>query len=59
MPGVVHVSLSEVLEVQGGPLPENDLWAILCQATEALQDLFLRGEGIVFIMYTIKHLVEY
>jgi len=46
MPGVsVQVALSETLEVLGSPLSETQLWALLCQTAEALQDLFLHGES--------------
>ena len=38
------VTLEEVLEVRGGPLHDNELWAILSLASEALQDIFLGGE---------------
>ena len=49
MPGLsLHVVLSEALEVRGGPLVEEELWAVLTQATEALQDLFLTGQFILF-----------
>ncbi|XP_013396442.1 tyrosine-protein phosphatase non-receptor type 13 [Lingula anatina] len=38
----VHVALSEALEVQGGPLREPQIWAVLCQTAEAIQDLFIK-----------------
>lgn len=37
------VTLEEVLEVRGGPLTEEELWAVLSQSCEALQDVFQRG----------------
>ncbi len=39
----LEVALSEALEVRGAPLQEEELWAVLTQATEALQDFFLTG----------------
>ena len=38
------VTLEEVLEVRGGPLHEQEVWALLCFSSEALQDIFLEGE---------------
>ena len=44
MPGLnVQVALSEALEVRGGPLRESEIWPVLTQTSEALQDLFLKG----------------
>ncbi|XP_034047388.1 tyrosine-protein phosphatase non-receptor type 13 isoform X2 [Thalassophryne amazonica] len=36
----MHVSLAEALEVRGGPLLEEEVWALLSQSAESLQDLF-------------------
>ncbi|XP_056289173.1 tyrosine-protein phosphatase non-receptor type 13 [Pseudoliparis swirei] len=36
----MHVSLAEALEVRGGPLQEEEVWAVLSQSAESLQDLF-------------------
>ncbi|XP_030880045.1 tyrosine-protein phosphatase non-receptor type 13 [Leptonychotes weddellii] len=36
----MHVSLAEALEVRGGPLQEEEIWAILNQSAESLQELF-------------------
>ncbi|GFS83111.1 FERM and PDZ domain-containing protein 2 [Nephila pilipes] len=41
----VQVSLHEVLEVRGQPLEEWELWGILFQTTQAVQDIFLRGQA--------------
>lgn len=41
----VPVSLGEVLE-NSSPLREADIWGVLCQGAEAIQDLFFRGEAI-------------
>ncbi|XP_022099878.1 tyrosine-protein phosphatase non-receptor type 13-like isoform X2 [Acanthaster planci] len=45
--GTVKVSVSDVLEVRGGPLNEEELWSVLCQSAKALQDVFLKGEAVV------------
>ncbi|KAK5852166.1 hypothetical protein PBY51_023658 [Eleginops maclovinus] len=36
----MHVSLAEALEVRGGPLQEEEVWAVLSQSAENLQELF-------------------
>ncbi|KAK5617687.1 hypothetical protein CRENBAI_001665 [Crenichthys baileyi] len=36
----MHVSLAEALEVRGGPLQEEEVWALLSQSTESLQERF-------------------
>ncbi|XP_037548200.1 tyrosine-protein phosphatase non-receptor type 13 [Nematolebias whitei] len=36
----MHVSLAEALQVRGGPLQEEEVWAVLSQSAESLQDLF-------------------
>lgn len=41
----VPVSLGEVLE-NSAPLREADIWGVLCQGAEAIQDLFFRGEAV-------------
>ncbi|XP_013358198.1 PREDICTED: tyrosine-protein phosphatase non-receptor type 13 isoform X12 [Chinchilla lanigera] len=41
----MHVSLAEALEVRGGPLQEEEIWAVLNQSAESLQELF-RKVGI-------------
>uniref|UniRef100_A0A8C7I259 Protein tyrosine phosphatase non-receptor type 13 n=1 Tax=Oncorhynchus kisutch TaxID=8019 RepID=A0A8C7I259_ONCKI len=38
----MHVSLAEALEVRGGPLQEEEVWAVLSQSAESLQELFRR-----------------
>ncbi|KAL4617322.1 tyrosine-protein phosphatase non-receptor type 13 isoform X9 [Arapaima gigas] len=48
---IMHVSLAEALEVRGGPLQEEELWAVLCQSAECLQELLRRdGSGLGFII---------
>ncbi|XP_063969005.1 tyrosine-protein phosphatase non-receptor type 13-like isoform X2 [Lytechinus pictus] len=42
----IQVSLSEVLQVRGGPLEEEELWSILCQSCKAIQDIFIQGRAI-------------
>lgn len=37
------MSLAEALEVRGGPLQEEEVWAVLSQSAESLQDLFHKG----------------
>lgn len=39
----MHVSLAEALEVRGGPLLEEEVWAVLSQSAESLQELFHKG----------------
>ena len=39
----VQVSLSDVLQVRAGALEEEELWSVLCQSAEAVQDIFIRG----------------
>ncbi|XP_047421829.1 tyrosine-protein phosphatase non-receptor type 13 isoform X11 [Sciurus carolinensis] len=36
----MHVSLAEALEVRGGSLQEEEIWAVLNQSAESLQELF-------------------
>ncbi|XP_068429722.1 tyrosine-protein phosphatase non-receptor type 13 isoform X3 [Clinocottus analis] len=36
----MQVSLAEALEVRGGPLQEEEVWAVLSQSAESLQELF-------------------
>uniref|UniRef100_A0A3B5QZH6 Protein tyrosine phosphatase non-receptor type 13 n=1 Tax=Xiphophorus maculatus TaxID=8083 RepID=A0A3B5QZH6_XIPMA len=36
----MHVSLAEALQVRGGPLQEEEVWALLSQSAESLQELF-------------------
>ena len=38
------VTLDEILEVHAGPLKEDELWAVLSQASEALQDVLIKGK---------------
>uniref|UniRef100_A0AAY4EYJ5 Tyrosine-protein phosphatase non-receptor type 13 n=1 Tax=Denticeps clupeoides TaxID=299321 RepID=A0AAY4EYJ5_9TELE len=38
----MHVSLAEALEVRGGPLQEEEVWAVLSQSAESLQELLHR-----------------
>ncbi|KAJ8286648.1 hypothetical protein GJAV_G00041540 [Gymnothorax javanicus] len=40
--GTMQVSLAEALEVRGGPLQEDEVWAVLSQSAESLQELFHR-----------------
>ncbi|XP_030624009.1 tyrosine-protein phosphatase non-receptor type 13 [Chanos chanos] len=38
----MHVSLAEALEVRGGPLQEEEVWAVLSQSAESLHELLHR-----------------
>ncbi|XP_077157082.1 tyrosine-protein phosphatase non-receptor type 13 isoform X2 [Paroedura picta] len=40
----MHVSLAEALEVRGGPLHEEEIWAVLNQSAESLQELFRKAD---------------
>ncbi|XP_066566845.1 tyrosine-protein phosphatase non-receptor type 13 isoform X2 [Amia ocellicauda] len=40
----MHVSLAEALEVRGGPLEEDEVWAVLSQSAESLQELFRKAD---------------
>ncbi|MBN3311884.1 PTN13 phosphatase, partial [Atractosteus spatula] len=40
----MHVSLAEALEVRGGPLQEEEVWAVLSQSAESLQELFRKAD---------------
>ncbi|XP_069450713.1 tyrosine-protein phosphatase non-receptor type 13 isoform X1 [Ovis canadensis] len=42
----MHVSLAEALEVRGGPLQEEEIWAVLNQSAESLQELFRKAVSI-------------
>lgn len=48
----MQVSLAEALEVRGGPLEEEELWAVLNQSTESLQQLMRKADpaGLSFII---------
>ena len=39
------VTLDEILEVRAGPLKEDELWAVLYQSSEALQDVLVKGKN--------------
>nr|XP_015798424.2 tyrosine-protein phosphatase non-receptor type 13 isoform X2 [Nothobranchius furzeri] len=41
-PGKMHVTLAEALQVRGGPLQEEEVWAVLSQSAESLQELFYK-----------------
>lgn len=42
-------SLSDLLTARPVGLTESESWAILCQAVQALQDLFLSGKRHILI----------
>lgn len=39
------VTLAEVLEARGGPLEEDEVWALLLTSAESLRDLFGTGKA--------------
>lgn len=43
-----RVNLAEVLEVRDQGLTEAELWSVLCATCEALQDVCLKGEYLVW-----------
>ncbi|XP_033112583.1 tyrosine-protein phosphatase non-receptor type 13-like isoform X2 [Anneissia japonica] len=43
---LIHASLYDALEVKGNGVTEEELWALLCHSSEAMQDIFLRGQAI-------------
>lgn len=58
------LSLSEILETHRGPLRELEIWALLCQCAEAMQDLLIKGNTLRWrnylncecnIQHTISH----
>ncbi|XP_034296322.1 tyrosine-protein phosphatase non-receptor type 13 isoform X5 [Pantherophis guttatus] len=40
----MHVSLAEALEVRGGPLQEEEIWAVLNQSAESLHELLRKAD---------------
>ena len=52
MPGLsdVEVGLGEVLEVNGAPLQEHQLWAVLAHTAQTIQDLYLTGDHSGFLL---------
>ncbi|KTF98258.1 hypothetical protein cypCar_00033378 [Cyprinus carpio] len=42
----MHVSLAEALQVRGGPLQEEEVWAVLNQSAESLHELLRRDENV-------------
>lgn len=43
---MMQVSLAEALEVRGGPLQEEEVWAVLSQSAESLHELLRRGNRL-------------
>nr|XP_055035683.1 tyrosine-protein phosphatase non-receptor type 13 isoform X1 [Misgurnus anguillicaudatus] len=41
----MHVSLAEALQVRGGPLQEEEVWAVLNQSAESLHELLRRDHS--------------
>ncbi|XP_041032363.1 tyrosine-protein phosphatase non-receptor type 13-like [Carcharodon carcharias] len=44
------VTLAEVLEARGGPIEDNEIWALLLQATELLQENAVEGTPFSYII---------
>lgn len=61
--GKMHVSLAEALEVRGGPLQEEEVWAVLSQSAESLQELFHKGKMFIrnarFLTHLFVHFLPY
>lgn len=47
--GSMHVSLAEALQVRGGPLQEEEVWAVLNQSAESLHELLRRGKPLSWL----------
>jgi hypothetical protein len=45
------VTLADVLELRDSGLTGSETWSLLCQATQALQDLFLSSKCFYFKAY--------
>lgn len=58
------MSLAEALEVRGGPLQEEEIWAVLNQSAESLQELFRKGKfffvflGCLFVFLFVCFLIR-
>lgn len=50
------ITLDEILEVRAGPLKEDELWAVLSQASEALQDVLIKGKLATDVVLNKKYL---
>lgn len=44
MSGNATVTVGKIVELRGGGLSEEEVWSLLCQAVQTLQDLFLCGK---------------
>ncbi|XP_072347844.1 FERM and PDZ domain-containing protein 2 isoform X1 [Scyliorhinus torazame] len=44
------VTLAEILEARGGPIEDNEIWALLLQATEVLQENAVEGTPFSYII---------
>lgn len=50
------MSLAEALEVRGGPLQEEEIWAVLNQSAESLQELFRKGRSSFSFLFLILNI---